>query len=130
MFQSMWLNLASKSISNTADFFKALGAKVTYPNGETGEMISVSLGHNGQIIYMSDQLFSTMTGLNPKGEEVLISLGVENPELLDDLVARLTSIQASITHQPSWHNGLYVAGFTDLDGHHFNLLVMPNEQNM
>lgn len=57
--------------------------------------------------------------------EVLISIGVESA---DDVVAIIEKVEAAggtVTAPPMEFNGFYGAGFTDLDGHHFNLLVVP-----
>ena|GEM_PF-5004283 len=39
-------------------------------------------------------------------------------------IDRVRAAGGEITAEPIEFNGMYGAGFTDLDGHHFNLLVI------
>ena len=57
--------------------------------------------------------------------EVLISIGVETPEEVAEVIGRVEAAGGTITAQPQEVDGLYGAGFQDLDGHHFDLLVIP-----
>ncbi|HFU3985652.1 TPA: VOC family protein [Streptococcus suis] len=56
--------------------------------------------------------------------EVLISLNVATKEEVDSLIERVEVNGGQITGRPTDAYGFYGASFTDLDGHHFNVIVM------
>lgn len=62
--------------------------------------------------------------LAEKGNEVLISLNVGSREEVDRLIERVEANGGCITGRPTDAYGFYGANFTDLDGHHFNVIVM------
>ncbi|MGT2743586.1 VOC family protein [Streptococcus plurextorum] len=58
------------------------------------------------------------------GNEVLISINVASKEEVDRLVERVEANGGQITGRPTDAYGFYGASFTDLDNHHFNVIVM------
>lgn len=56
--------------------------------------------------------------------EVLISIGLKTREEVQAVIDRVRAAGGEITAEPMGFNGMYGAGFTALDGHHFNLLVI------
>ncbi|MEI4321013.1 lactoylglutathione lyase [Streptococcus suis] len=58
------------------------------------------------------------------GNEVLISLNVASRKEVDTLIERVEANSGQITGCPTDARGFYGVGFTDLDGHHFNVIVM------
>lgn len=58
------------------------------------------------------------------GNEVLISLNVASREEVDRIIERVEANGGQITGRPTDAPGFYGASFTDLDGHHFNMIVM------
>lgn len=57
--------------------------------------------------------------------EVLISIGVKSRDEVAEIMAKVEAAGGAVTAPPMEFNGFYGAGFTDPDGHHFNLLVVP-----
>ncbi|MFM0772363.1 VOC family protein [Streptococcus suis] len=54
----------------------------------------------------------------------MISLNVASREEVDSLIERVESNGGQITGRPTDTYGFYGVSFTDLDGHHFNVIVM------
>ncbi|HFI0236772.1 TPA: VOC family protein [Streptococcus suis] len=54
----------------------------------------------------------------------MISLNVATKEEVDSLIERVEANGGQITGRPTDVYGFYSASFTDLDRHHFNVIVM------
>ncbi|MEZ2051853.1 glyoxalase, partial [Staphylococcus aureus] len=54
---------------------------------------------------------------------VMISLGVNTNEEVDQLVNKVKEAGGTVVQEPTVSQGFYGAMFKDLDGHHFNFLV-------
>lgn len=57
------------------------------------------------------------------GNEVLISLNVASRKEVDRLIDRVEANGGQIADRSTDAHGFYGASFTDLDGHHFNVIV-------
>ncbi|MEI4310484.1 VOC family protein [Streptococcus suis] len=53
----------------------------------------------------------------------MISLNVASREEVDRLIERVEANGGQITDRSTDAHGFYGASFTDLDGHHFNVIV-------
>ncbi|WP_394404715.1 VOC family protein [Streptococcus sp. 20-1249] len=125
MVQSMWLNFSSKSVSATADFFADLGFEVSYPQGETGPVVDIRLGKNGQIVYFSESVFARMAPFQATGNDALVSIDVESPEEVVAFLEKVAENGGRVTVQAGDRGGIFGGAFEDLDGHHFTIIVMP-----
>lgn len=120
--KSFWINLAVKDIEKAAHFYQAIGFTVT-PHGD---IQSVTLPQGGNLILMEEETFKQRVpfALASQGNEVLISLNVDSREEVDGLIQRVRSEGGTITNAPTDAFGFYGASFTDLDGHHWNVILM------
>ncbi len=60
-----------------------------------------------------------------KGSEILISIDAANREEVDDLAKKAAVAGGEVFGKPSEIQGwMYGCGFTDLDGHRWNVLYM------
>lgn len=78
------------------------------------------------MILMQAEIFAQRVPfqLARSGNEVLISLNVATKEEVDSLIERVEANGGQITSRPTDAYGFYGASFTDLDRHHFNVIVM------
>lgn len=122
---SLWFNIGVADLDKAADFFTAIGfeqdshmpaamRRVVLPNGS----YIMLFPHETMEQFLPTKYEDTRT-------EVLISIGVETREEVAEIVKKVEAAGGTITAPPIEVNGFFGAGFTDLDGHHFNLLVVP-----
>lgn len=120
--KSFWINLGFKDINISSEFYKNIGFNVS----EFGEIRAVTLNEGGNLILFQIDEFKKRVpfSLAREGNEVLISLNVSTTDEVDSLIARVKENGGKITSEPTDAYGFYGASFTDLDNHHFNVIVM------
>lgn len=120
--KSFWINLAVKDLEKAGAFYKAIGFNIA----DYGDVKSVTLKGGGNLIICETPLFNQRTPFKiaEEGNEVLISLDVDTNEEVDTLIERVRQNGGTITNEPNGQFGFYGASFTDLDNHHFNVIVM------
>ncbi|HEL2010872.1 TPA: lactoylglutathione lyase [Streptococcus suis] len=103
-------------------FYEAIGFAVA----TFGDIKSVTLPEGGNLILMQADSFAQRVPFQvvASGNEVLISLNVASRKEVDTLIERVEANSRQITGCPTDARGFYGASFTDLDGHHFNVIVM------
>ncbi|WP_034285515.1 VOC family protein [Schaalia suimastitidis] len=122
---SLWFNIGVADLEKSAAFFTAIGfeqdshmpqamRRVTLPDGS----YIMLFPHEALEQFLPVPYENTRT-------EVLISIGVETRDEVAEVIARVEEAGGTVTAPPMEFNGMFGAGFTDLDGHHFNLLVIP-----
>lgn len=91
-----------------------------------GDIRSTTLPEGGNLILMQADSFAQRLPFQvvASGKEVLISLNVASREEVDRITERVEANSGQITGCLTDPRGFYGASFTDLDGHHFNVIVM------
>lgn len=120
--KSFWINLGVADLDRSVDFYQSVGFKV---EGHA-DIQAVTLPEGGTLILFDKKEFAKRApfSLATEGNEVLISLNVGTPAEVDSLIDRVRQAGGQITGQPTDKYGFYGASFTDLDNHHFNVIVM------
>ncbi|HFI0418501.1 TPA: VOC family protein [Streptococcus suis] len=85
----------------------------------------MTLPEGGNLILMQADSFVQRLPFQvvASGNEVLISLNVASREEVDRLIERVEVNGGQITDRSTDAHGFYGVSFTDLDGHHFNVIV-------
>jgi len=130
MISDLWINLPVKDIAKSRDFFKALGFSFNSQHGNTDNSISLVVGKKGIVVMMFDQ--ATFKGFvngevadAVRGTEVLLSIGVDSKEEVDEFARKAVAAGGKSNHKPTEMKGwMYGSLFEDLDGHKWNLLYM------
>jgi predicted lactoylglutathione lyase len=122
----IWANLAVKDLERTTKFYTALGFK---PNGNSKELTSFFFGDNNFIIhfFIKEQLekFISATADLSKGNEIIFSLSAANKEEVDKWAEQVRKVGGKIFLEPTTYQKGYTFGFSDPDGHRFNVLFWP-----
>ncbi|HEM4694777.1 TPA: lactoylglutathione lyase [Streptococcus suis] len=102
-------------------FYEAIGFAVA----TFGDIKSATLPEGGNLILMQADSFAQRLPFQvvASGNEVLISLNVVSREEVDRLIERVEVNGGQIADRSTDAHGFYGASFTDLDGHHFNVIV-------
>jgi len=132
MANELWLNLPVKDVGRSKTFFSGLGFKLNPRHEGSDDAAGYEIG-GMMVMLFPEATFRGFTGHavsdTKLGSEVLISIGAESREEVDELVRRAEEAGAEIYGRPSEVGGyMYGAGFADLDGHRWNLLYMDKSK--
>ena len=126
--QELWLNLPAKDLARTKAFFTTLGFESLR---DAPGMIGFKIGQV-PVMMVTEPEFAKYTAQKvanlTKGSEVLISVDAPNKEYVDDMAEKVKSAGGKVFSQPQEIQGwMYNMGFTDLDGHCWNILYMDHD---
>jgi len=124
-----WINLASKDLSKSREFFSRLGFEMNagHPNAN---MVSMRIGNKKVILNLFPAAAFEGFAQQPVNNtaittEVLFSLGAASRAEVDALAIKAVDAGGSLYGKPGEKDGwMYGCGFVDLDGHRWNVLFM------
>ncbi len=127
MTKEIWINLPVADLNRSKEFFTKIGINVS---ASSNEMIKMVIGDNKVIIMLfPERAFKKFTGNDlvdtQKNTEVLFSISAESKEEVNDFAKKVKLAGGTIFGEPKENQGwMYGCGFTDLDGHRWNVLYM------
>ncbi len=130
MVKEFWINLPAKDISKTRTFFKAIGFTENSQFSENPTMASFFVGDKNVVVnFFPETLFKSFSGNEisdtAKGTEALFSIDAQSPGDVDELAKKAVAAGAVLYASPGEKDGwMYGCGFSDLDGHRWNVLFM------
>ena len=130
MITDLWINLPVKNVAASSSFFKALGFTFNTQYGNSENSASLLVGKQNVVVMLFDEptfkgFCTTEVADTNLGTEVLISIGVDSKEEVDELAQKAIAAGGTSPHQPSEMKGwMYGCLFIDLDGHKWNVLYM------
>lgn len=134
MTSEIWINLPVKNVAKSLAFFMQIGFKLNLEHGSSNESASFLVGKKGVVVMLFDEItFSRFAG-NPisdvkLGTEVLFSIDAESREDVDEMAKKVILAGGAVYGGPTENYGwLYGCGFTDLDGHRWNVMYMDLEK--
>jgi predicted lactoylglutathione lyase len=124
----LFVNLPVKDLKRSEAFFSGLGFEFF---GMTDDMASVIISEHTQVMLLAEPTFAAYTANRvadaTASTEVILVLGVERTDQVDDLVEKALAAGASPAGTPQQSHGRYQRGFADLDGHHWEALCLVGE---
>ena len=129
MTKEIWLNLPVKDIGKTKEFFEKIGFT---PNDKYSnpEMTGFIVGQKAMaVMFVAEETFKSFSKSeisdSAKGAEILISFDAESRAEVDETASRVFDAGGTIFSEPAEIQGwMYGFGFSDLDGHRWNMLFM------
>ncbi|WEK70695.1 MAG: VOC family protein [Candidatus Chryseobacterium colombiense] len=127
--KQIWANLPISDLERTTKFYEELG--FTSNNSvKSDQLISFSFGENNFIInfFLKDILESNtkMKFSDLKtGNEIIFSLSAGSKEEVEEWVKKVEKAGGIISTTPYAIEEGYTFGFSDPDGHAFNVLYWP-----
>ena len=127
--KELWINLPVKELNRSREFFSLVGFNVMEPGEAGNEMTGMVVGdHQVHVMLVLEERFKRFA-LNAlanteQSTEALFSISVGTRDELDETIGKVKQAGGFVFAEPSQQDGLYGAGFADLDGHRWNLLVM------
>ncbi|KAF2341658.1 VOC family protein [Flavobacterium tistrianum] len=129
MTKQIWLNLPVKDVAKAKDFFWKIGFSFNEQHDTPSSTCMVVGEGHFVIMLFEEMLFSSfsknsITDTN-LSSEVLISIDAESREEVDELAEKVKEAGGNVFAPPAESQGwMYGCGFTDLDGHRWNVLFM------
>ncbi|WP_033541262.1 VOC family protein [Planococcus sp. CAU13] len=129
MPKEIWINLPVSDLEAAKEFYTQSGFLLHEGSHDNENMAGfVVEDHNVRIMLFQEKMFKGITrnevAKTSLGTEVLFSLSAGTREEVDSLIFRIQQAGGTVFADPGEQNGMYGAGFCDLDGHRWNLLVM------
>ena len=130
MAKEFWVNLPVKEISKSRAFFKAIGFTENAQFSENPTMASFFLGDKNVVVnFFPEALFKSFSTTEiadtTKGTEALFSIDAQSPAEVDEVANKAVAAGAKLYANPGEKDGwMYGCGFSDLDGHRWNVLYM------
>jgi hypothetical protein len=121
----LFVNLPVKDLDRSKAFFTDLGLAMF---GMTEDMASVIISEHTQVMLLTEATFASYVSKGvadaTASTEVILVLGVETREQVDELASKAEAAGASPAGTPRDDGYRYQRGFTDLDGHHWEALCL------
>jgi predicted lactoylglutathione lyase len=121
----LFVNVPVRDLSRSQEFFTGLGFELF---GMTDDMASVIISEHTQVMLIAEPTFASFASKAvadaTANTEVILVVGVERREQVDDLVEKALAAGASPAGVPQEGGGRYQRGFADLDGHHWEALCL------
>jgi uncharacterized protein len=130
MTKDIWINLPVKDIVKSRDFFTKIGFPIHPGHKESSESVGLMIGEkNVMVMLFSESTFKKFTkneiSDTKQATEVLFSIDAESKEEVDELIKKAVQAGGVAFGEPQDKDGwMYGAGFSDLDGHRWNVLYM------
>ena len=127
----MWINLPVKDIAASKEFFKKIGFESNPRHENNPNLASFFIGKEKTVMMLFPEAqFSGFCGGTPvsdtsKGCEILLNLGADSKEQVDEMAALVKAAGGKVFGEPSEAQGwMYAFGFADPDGHRWSMLYM------
>ena len=129
MSRELWINLPVTDLKKSRQFFSEIGFTLHERHPEGDDMIGLVVGdHQVMVMLFPETTFQGFTKHDvtntDQSTEVLLSVSTNSRAEVDEIIEKVKRAGGSIFAAPGEQNGLYGAGFCDLDGHRWNLLYM------
>jgi predicted lactoylglutathione lyase len=129
MTKEIWLNLPSKDLNRTKEFFGKIGFTLNEKHTSC-EMVCFEIGEKKMsVVFVTEETFKVFakTGLadTKTASEVLISFDAENRDEVDETARKVFDAGGTVFSEPAEIQGwMYGFAFTDPDGHRWNQIYM------
>jgi uncharacterized protein len=127
MHKQIFVNLPVKNVERTKAFFSSLGFGFN-PDFSNEQALSMVIGENIFAMLLAEPFFQGFTKKPladaTKTTEVIVCLSCESRAEVDQLVAKAVAAGGTSPNPTQDHGFMYGHGFTDLDGHVWELVFM------
>jgi uncharacterized protein len=131
MSTQIFLNLPVKDVAAAQRFYTALGYSIN-PQFTGEQSACVVISEHITAMLLSEPHFKDFTDNKiadaTKTTEVIIALSAENRAAVDELADKALAAGGSEPKPSQDHGFMYGRSFTDLDGHHWELMWMDPAQ--
>lgn len=125
--KKIWANVAVDDLKRTTQFYTDLGFT---PNGASKDLTSFLFGEDDFVIHffikevLQSNINAEIADLR-HGSEIVFSLSAESREEVGEWVKKVKKAGGTIFAEAREFDKGYFFGFSDPDGHKFNVLYWP-----
>jgi len=125
--KKIWANLGVEDLQRTTKFYSELGFK---PNGTNTELTSFMFGEDNFIIhFFVKERFKWAVNSEAadltQGNEIIFSISADSTDEVHQWLLNVKNAGGAIFAEPQSFEKGYFFGFSDPDGHKFNVLYWP-----
>ena len=130
MTKELWINLPVKDINVSKEFFSRLGFSFNPRFSNNNDTACITIGtKNINVMLFKEAVFNGFTknkiADTSQATEVLFSIDAESRDEVDEMANKAASAGGTVFSQPAELQGwMYGCGFSDPDGHRWNVLFM------
>lgn len=127
MIRNIFVNLPIRDMARSQAFFKALGMSFN-PRFTNEQGACMVIADNIYAMLLVEPFFQGFTKLPicdaRQSTEVLIALSCDSREEVESLIRKAVTAGATTPNEPKDYGFMYQHGFTDLDGHQWEVFYM------
>lgn len=126
----IYVNLPVKNIEQTKAFWTNVGFPVNDQISDENA-VCIIMGDNMYVMFLTEEYFQTFSERPvPKGDttQVLIAIGLNSREEVDQVVNAAVENGATQHEEPQDHGWMYQNSFWDINGHGWNIVFADPSQ--
>jgi predicted lactoylglutathione lyase len=129
MTKKIWLNLPVKNIEKSKQFFSKIGFSFNEEYSNENSACMLVGDQNFVVMLFEESLFGNFVqntiADTQTHSEMLISIDAESRNEVEELAKKVEEAGGVLFAKPAENQGwMYGCGFSDLDGHRWNVLFM------
>ncbi|MEY4011948.1 MAG: hypothetical protein RIT22_1072 [Bacteroidota bacterium] len=129
MAKQIWLNLPVKNIEKSKQFFSKIGFSFNEEYSNENSACMLVGDQNFVVMLFEESLFGNFVqntiADTQTHSEMLISIDAESRNEVEELAQKVEEAGGVLFAKPAENQGwMYGCGFSDLDGHRWNVLFM------
>jgi uncharacterized protein len=129
MAKQIWLNLPVKNIEKSKQFFSKIGFSFNEEYSNENSACMLVGDQNFVVMLFEESLFGNFVqntiADTQTHSEMLISIDAESRNEVEELAQKVEEAGGVLFAKPAENKGwMYGCGFSDLDGHRWNVLFM------
>jgi predicted lactoylglutathione lyase len=132
MSRQIFINLATKNLSESKNFFRELGFQFN-DNFTNEDGCCVIIAENISVMLLSENHFKNFTDKSicdsQTTAETLLCISCESRNEVENLITKAKSLGAKVLRDPQDLDFMYGHSFDDLDGHSWELLYLAPNTN-
>ncbi|MCW3161689.1 VOC family protein [Chryseobacterium oryctis] len=126
----IYVNLPVKNIQKTKEFWMKLGFSIN-KDIDNEKSVCVVMSDNISVMFLTEESFQTFSERPlPKGDttQVLVAIGLNSREEVDQVVNAAVANGATQHEEPQDHGWMYQNSFWDINGHGWNVIFADLSQ--
>jgi len=126
----IFVNLPVKDIQETKKFWMNLGFSVNEQISDE-RAVCIMMNDTISIMFLTEEFFQTFSERPvPKGDttQVLVAIGLDSREEVDQVVNAAVANGATQHEEPQDHGWMYQNSFWDINGHGWNVIFADPSQ--
>ncbi|MGE8555783.1 MAG: VOC family protein [Chryseobacterium jejuense] len=127
----IYVNLPVKDVQKTREFWTTLGFSINEQFSDDKAVCVVMKEDHIYTMFLKEEFFQTFTNRPfAKGDttQVLLAIGVESKEEVDEMVKTAIENGGSKYSEPMDHGWMYQSAFADLNGHQWEVMYADASQ--